>query len=89
VGPDGSARSGDQSLTRQPLPMFLQCAWLLHAPQRQVQPPTRLTSGTPMVFISSVPTRCGLVYNDSWLAGAVSVTRPSPGAAVRSAGYRR
>ena len=41
-----------------------------------------------MVFISSVPTRCGLAYNDSWLSCAVSVTRPSLDRCPQP-GYRR
>ena len=32
-------------MTLQPLPMFLQCARLLQALQRQVQEPVRLVSG--------------------------------------------
>lgn len=40
-------------MTRQPLPMFLQWTWFLHALQRQRQPPVCLVSVIRMASILS------------------------------------
>ena len=50
----------------QPLPMFLQWAWLLQALQRQVQPPVRLVSGIRMSYLlRGGPPHVGSMDNDT------------------------
>ena len=62
----GVCQSGGvaQSLTRQPLPMLRQCALLLQALHRQVQPPVRLVSLIRMVISFNAHAVRGSTAND-------------------------